>query len=165
MESSNKEEEKICLMENHQGNEVTFHLSYQDLFCICKKLTKKMSKLEQIFSTSKDTISFLESKNKNLLKEIKNLRERQNDIVQNFSPSNEELYELVKCDKCDILTNEIVILKKTFGKFTKGREYLNVLLGNQRVFYNKVGLGMNPRTIARTLVIFIVLNLHLSVKP
>lgn len=39
-------------------------------FCISKKLTKQMSKLEQIVSISKDTISSLDSKNKNFVKEI-----------------------------------------------------------------------------------------------
>lgn len=42
MESFNDEEEKpnICLMENHRDDEVTSHLSYHDLFRICKKTNK-----------------------------------------------------------------------------------------------------------------------------
>lgn len=52
MDSSN-EEVNICLMANHEDNEVTYHFSYHDLFQICKKLNKETSKLEQIFSNSK----------------------------------------------------------------------------------------------------------------
>lgn len=47
MESSNKEEEKLYLTKNHQDDEITSHFSYQDLFRICKKLTKETSKLEK----------------------------------------------------------------------------------------------------------------------
>lgn len=56
MESLNKEEVNLYLTKNHQHDKVTSHFFYQDLFRICKKLTKEMSKLEQIISTSKDTI-------------------------------------------------------------------------------------------------------------
>ena len=69
METSyNEEEANIYLMVNHQDYEVTSYFSYHNIFCICKKLTKETSKLEQIVSTSKDIISSLELKNKNLEK-------------------------------------------------------------------------------------------------
>lgn len=45
MESSDKEEANIFLMENYHDDEVTSHFSYQDLFHICKKLTNETSKL------------------------------------------------------------------------------------------------------------------------
>lgn len=53
MKSSYKEEVNLCLMENHQDDEVTSHFSYQDLFCICSKLTKETTKLKQIISPPK----------------------------------------------------------------------------------------------------------------
>lgn len=113
IQSSDDEEEfNICLMENHQDDDVTSYFSYYDIFRICKKLTKETSKLKQIVSTSNDTISSLELKNKNLEKEIKILRERQNDSVQDSLTSNKE-DEPNKCNKCDILLyfiNEEVIL-------------------------------------------------------
>lgn len=62
-------------------------------------------------SIYKDTIYSLESKNKNMLKEIENFRKRQNDLIQNSSHSIDEVDELVK--------------------FTKERDNLNLLLGNQ----------------------------------
>lgn len=68
-------------MENHHNDKVTCYFSYQVLFHIFKKITKETSKLEQIVYISKDIISSLEFKNKNLLKEIENIRERQNDLV------------------------------------------------------------------------------------
>lgn len=66
MDSLN-EEAKICLMANHEDNEVTYHFSYHDLFQICKKLNKETSKLEQIFSNSKETTPFFEIENENLI--------------------------------------------------------------------------------------------------
>lgn len=63
-------------MANHQDNEVTSHFSYWYLFCICKKLIKETSKLEQIIPTFKDNISSLEFKNKNQFEEIESLIER-----------------------------------------------------------------------------------------
>ena len=66
------------------------------------------------------------------------------DLVQSSSPSNEELYEVVKCDNCDILKNKISDLKKILDKFTKGKNNLNILLSNQKVSYNKDGLGYEP---------------------
>lgn len=96
MESSNDEErDSICLMENYQDDEVISYFYYHGLFCICKKLKK----LEQIVSASKDIIYFLESKYKNLEKEIKILREIQNYPVKNSSTSNKE-DEPDKCKKC-----------------------------------------------------------------
>lgn len=41
MESLDTKEANLCLTSNHQDDEVTSHSSYQDLFRICKKLTKK----------------------------------------------------------------------------------------------------------------------------
>lgn len=66
--SYNEEEANVYLMVNHQDDEVTSYFSYHNIFCICKKLTKETSKFEQIVSTSKDIISSLELKNKNLEK-------------------------------------------------------------------------------------------------
>lgn len=68
-----------------------------------------MSKLEQIISTAKDIISSLELKYRNLLEEIKSLRERERPygLVQNSSSSHKDLDEFVKCDQCKILKNKI----------------------------------------------------------
>lgn len=70
MESLVDKESNTCLMKNYQDDEITSYRSYQDFFRICKNITKKSNKLEQIISISKDTISLLEYKNKNLVKEI-----------------------------------------------------------------------------------------------
>ena len=70
MEFLDKEEVNPYLTASYQDDKVTFHFSFQDLFHIYKKLIKEMSKLEQIIFTSKDTISSLELKNKNMLEEI-----------------------------------------------------------------------------------------------
>lgn len=70
MEFLDKEEVNLYLTASYQDDKVISHFSFQDLFHIYKKLIKEMSKLEQIISTSKDTISSLELKNKNILKEI-----------------------------------------------------------------------------------------------
>lgn len=86
MESLDDEEVNVFLMENHQDGDVPSHFSYQDFLCICKKLIKETSKLEKIVSVSKNTIYSLKYKIKNLVKEIKNIRERENDLVQNSSP-------------------------------------------------------------------------------
>lgn len=80
-------------MENQQDDEVASHFSYQYLFHICKKPTKEMSKLEQIISTSKDIISSIELKNKNMLEEIESLRDRKYDLIQNSSSYHKALYE------------------------------------------------------------------------
>lgn len=146
------EEVKTCLMANQKEDEITSYFSYQDLFHIFKKLTKEISKLEQIVFTSKDTISFLKLKNKNLLKEIENLKERQYDLIQNFSSSHEVLDESIKCDLCDILKNKIDDLQKTPDKFSKGRDNLNLLLGNQKESYKKVGLGYEPKNNSKSLI-------------
>lgn len=53
-----------------------------------------------------DTISSLELKNKNLLEEIQSLRDRQYDLIQNYSSSHNVLNKSIKCDQCDILKNK-----------------------------------------------------------
>lgn len=50
-------------MEDHKDYEVTSHLSYHDLFQICKNLNKEISNLKQIVSNYKETISFIEIEN------------------------------------------------------------------------------------------------------
>lgn len=47
MEFSHDEETNICLIGNHQDEEVTSYFSYQDIICICKKLTKGTNQLEK----------------------------------------------------------------------------------------------------------------------
>lgn len=68
-------------MENHEEIEVTSYFSYQDLFPMCKTLSKETSKLEKIVFNSKDTIFSLELKNKSLVDEIEILEERQDDMT------------------------------------------------------------------------------------
>lgn len=60
-------------MVNHQEDEINSHFSYQGIFRFCMKLTKETSRLEKIISTSKDIISSLVLKYKNMFKEIENL--------------------------------------------------------------------------------------------
>lgn len=121
MEYWDKEEANLYLTINHQDDEVTSHFSYQDLFRIYKKLTKEGSELEPIISTSKEITSSLELKNKNLFREIKSLRERKYDLIQNYSSSHKALNKSVKCDQCDILKNKMDDLQNTLDKFTKGQ--------------------------------------------
>lgn len=106
-----KKKENICLMTNHQNNEVTSQFSYHDLFRIYNKLTKETNKLEQIILASKDTILCLKLKNKTLERNIKLLREKQNVLVQSPFTSRED-GEPVKCDRCDNLKNEIFYFQK-----------------------------------------------------
>lgn len=77
-----------------------------------------MSKVEQIISNFKDTISSFELKNKNLLEEIESLRERKYDLIQKSSVSNKNLDESIECEKCDILKNKIDDLQNTLDQFT-----------------------------------------------
>lgn len=143
MESADDEEEfNICLMENHQNNEVTFYFFYNDPFCICKKLIKETRK-NGINCLHIQGYYFLSWNFKNLEKEIKISRERQNDWILNSSTSNEE-GEPDKCNEYDTFKNEILYLQKSLLKLTKGRNNLNILLGNQRDSCNKVGLGHEP---------------------
>lgn len=100
----------IC---NHQDDELTYYFSYHNLFHICKMITKETSKLEQTVFIFKNTTFSNESKNKNLEKELRNLRERQNNPVQNYSTSNEE-DEPDKYNECDTLKNEICDLNYFF---------------------------------------------------
>lgn len=65
MDSSHKEV-NICLMEDHEDNEVISCFSYHDLFRILK-LNKEKSKLRKIVSNSKETISLLKIENQNLM--------------------------------------------------------------------------------------------------
>lgn len=51
----------------------------------------------------------------------------------------------MKCDDCNILKNKIEDLQNTLGKFTMGRENLNIILGNQKGTYNKAGLVYHPK--------------------
>lgn len=51
MEFLDDEELSICLMKDHEEDEVTLYFSYHDLFCICKKLNNEPSKL-YIFSNT-----------------------------------------------------------------------------------------------------------------
>lgn len=81
---------------------------------MCKKLTKETSKLEQILFISKDIISSLELKNKNLFEEIEILKEKQDDMIQNSSSSHKVLYETIKCDQCDILKSKVDDLETYF---------------------------------------------------
>lgn len=108
MESSydeEKEKANICLMANYQDNEVTSQFLYHDLFGIWKKLTKETTKLEQISFVS-NTISFLELRNETLEKEIKILREKQNNLVQSPSTLRQD-DEADKYGECDQLKNKI----------------------------------------------------------
>lgn len=79
----------------------------------------------------------LELEEKNLLEEIKSLYEIQIIFIQISSSSHEVLDELIMCNQCDVLKNKIDDLENTLNKFTKWREKLNLLLGNQRGLYNK----------------------------
>lgn len=120
------EEANIFLTENHQDDDKTSHFSYQNLFLICKKITKETCKLEQTISTSKDSISSFELKNKNLLEEIKSLKERQYDLIQNFFSYYKVLGESIECDQCNILKNKIDDIKNTLDKFIKWINNLNL---------------------------------------
>lgn len=60
----------ICLIADHNENNVTLHFPSHDLFHICKKLNKETNQLKQFVSTSKETIPSLEFENKNFLEEI-----------------------------------------------------------------------------------------------
>lgn len=84
------------------------------------------------------------------MEEIKSLRERQYDLIQNTSMSHKALYESIKCDQCDILKNKIGDFQNTLDKFTKGTYNLKLLLGNQIMSYNKVGLGYEPKNYSKS---------------
>lgn len=129
-------------MIKHHDDEVTSKFSYHDLFRLCKKLMKETTKLDKIISTSKDTIYFLETKNKILEKEIELLREKEENVNQNPSTSNNEPD---MCDSCNNLKNEVCVLQKELVKFTQGIDNLEVLLVNQRASYNKARLGYEPK--------------------
>lgn len=45
-----------------------------------------------------------------------------------------------KRETCDSLRNKIEDLHEILTKFTMGKDYLDVILSNQRASYNKVGL-------------------------
>lgn len=96
-----------------------------------------MTKSEQIISTSKDTISSIELKNKNILEEIESLKRRQYNIIESSYSSYNILDESIKWYQCDILKNKIDDIQNTLDKFTKWTNNLNLLLGSQMTSYNK----------------------------
>lgn len=69
-----------------------------------------------------------------------------------------------KFDQCNILKSKVDDLQYTLHKFTKERDNWNCLLGNQRTFYNKSGLGYKPKNKSKELAKFIMLNQHLNAK-
>lgn len=59
-----------------------------------------------------------------------------------------------KCEKWNILKIKIDNLHNTLRKFTKGRDKLYLLLSNQRIFYNKVSLGYEPKNNAKSISMY-----------
>lgn len=77
--------------------------------------------------------------------EIESLRERQYDLIQISSSSYKILDESIKYDQCESLKNKIVDIQNTLNKFTKGKDNLNLLLGNQMASYDKAGICYEPK--------------------
>lgn len=50
---------------------------------------------------------------------MKNLRERQNDLVLNSSPCDKEVDELVKCENSDTFKSEICDMQKKLWQLLK----------------------------------------------
>lgn len=48
-------------------------------------------------------------------------------------------------------------IQRNKNKFTKKRDNLNLIRRNQRVTYNKIGLGYESKIMLRVLVIFVML--------
>lgn len=80
-----------------------------------------------------------------MLEEIENLRERQDNLIRNFSSFHKVLDESIKCDQCENFKNKIDDLQNILDKFTKGRDNLNLMLGNQIASYNRIDIGYEPK--------------------
>ena len=149
-DESENEEANLCLMAHHEDNEVnTFEteldLTYDELFIICKELNDESTKLRKIVSTSKKTISTLETKVDILNKEIESLKEKQSFLSEVSTPSTCENKNIIKCDECNVLKDKIEDLNNILAKFTMGRDKLDIILKNQKGTFNKAGLGYHPK--------------------
>lgn len=166
--NSDAEEANLCLMAKHEEEdeeEVSyqdsdFSLSYDELLIACEELNYKTIKLAKIASSSKKTISSLESQIKSLLEENQSLKEKQNELQKSFTSTISEIKNDVieskkdtnfvkkndssECQECPILKSKNDDLLNTLSKFTKGRDNLNILLGNQTGTFGKAGLGYEP---------------------
>lgn len=78
---------------------------------------KETTKLGIIISNSKDTIFSLETKIKTLEMEIECLKEREQNLNQNTSTSNEEPD---MCNSCDNLKDEVSIFINQLSNSPKG---------------------------------------------
>lgn len=157
--SSNESQNEVaysCFMANHDEDEVNsieseYDLTYDELFTICKELNDESTKLRKIVSSSKKTISTIESKIDILTKEIEILKEKPVFVseVSSCTSCENKKENTFKCDDCNILKIKIEDLQNTLAKFTKGRENLNIILGNQKGTYNKAALGYRPKNHAK----------------
>lgn len=84
--------------EENKVNNLTSKFIYNELFLICKKLDSELSKLKNIVSISKSTISSLEKVY--ILEEINRIREKQSILIQSSSSSSYGNFdEPIKCEK------------------------------------------------------------------
>ncbi|CAJ2652972.1 unnamed protein product [Trifolium pratense] len=149
-DESDNEEANLCLMVNQEEEVNSFesepNFTYDELLFICEELNKESSKFKKIVSTSKKTISTLESKIEVLNKEIDILKEKQVFVsnVSTYTPC-ENNKENIECNECNILKDKVEDLNNVLAKFTMGRDKLDIILGNQKASYNKVGLGYQPK--------------------
>lgn len=75
------------------------------------------------------------------------------------------LVEFENFNQYNILKNENKYLQNMLERFTKGRENLNLLLGNKKTSYNKVCISYEAKNNNKTLVIFAMLNQCQNAKP
>ena len=129
------EEALMCLMamgdEDTEVNNFISDLSddetddlYHDLYDDLIKAKKNVSMSKRIISSLELNIETLEKENYLLLKRIK-------DSENSFKV----------CEMCKTLKARINDLANSLEKFTNGKKNLDTLLGNQRLSFNKEGIG------------------------
>jgi regulator of replication initiation timing len=107
------------------------------------KLAKDLSKeLDDLIEEK----NILEEENEDLKKmsNVDFLHEQIRDLIQEKNILEEENDDLRKKSNVDSLHEQINDLTESLSKFTKGKDGLDLLLGKQRCFFHKTGIGYNP---------------------
>lgn len=117
---SNTEEHVFLKAPNKEDYDKVSSLTYKKMFKLSVKLSKENEKLERSILELKDYINFKENSDKVL----------ENEIVEIIRQS-------VKCETHVSWKNKVDNMHETLGKFTKGKENLDLILPNQRTSYNK----------------------------
>lgn len=96
-------------------------LTYDQMFQLSVKVSKENKKLEKSITDLKDYVEFLENSNKILGEEISSIWS--------------ESFKSNKWYSCESLKNRVTNFHETLGKFTKGKDKLNLILSSQKASF------------------------------